>query len=299
MIQGEAELRRHRRRQRPDGPADTTGGDTSDNTGEWNTNTFNAAVDRVIALMDVGIVGRRPDAGTSGNDSCSAATRRRDLRPGRQRRHLGRQRPGPPRGQRERHGQSATNPDPDVRASDWPSFAGDVIHGDAGADDIAGGTGWIFRMVGLGVRDQERVVAAVTRRGVVGTDGRLDGDDTLFGDGGGDSIAGDNTVIERALQAASWIRDDVRDTDARAECGRRRPADHARARRRDDANTGSPATASAHERHVGRRRHLRQRRRGRRLRPGRRRRDPGQRGTTTSRATRATTRSPATRARTT
>ena len=32
----------------------TTDGDASDNTGAWKTNSFNAAVDRTIALMDVG-----------------------------------------------------------------------------------------------------------------------------------------------------------------------------------------------------------------------------------------------------
>ena len=35
-----------------------------------------------------------------------------------------------------------------------------------------------------------------------GVDGRLDGGDTIFGDAGGDAVAGDNTVIERALTGA-------------------------------------------------------------------------------------------------
>ncbi len=49
----------------------------------------------------------------------------------------------------------------------------------------------------------------------IGADGRLDGGDTLFGDAGGDAIAGDNTVIERALTGAgAWILDDLHNPDA-------------------------------------------------------------------------------------
>ena len=96
----------------------------------------------------------------------------------------------------------ALNPDPGIYAT-WPTFEGDVIHGDSGADDIAGGTGWIFRMVS-GVETCDTMSLAAGSQpcnplaGIkVGTDGRLDGADTVFGDGGGDSLAGDNTVIER------------------------------------------------------------------------------------------------------
>ena len=85
-----------------------------------------------------------------------------------------------------------------------------MIHGDAGADDIAGGTGWIYRMAG-GVETGDPIVASVR----VGTDGRLDGADTIFGDADGDAIAGDNTVIERALSTrGAWILDDLHSPDA-------------------------------------------------------------------------------------
>ena len=50
-------------------------------------------------------------------------------------------------------------------------------------------------------RDLRRIAASVR----VGIDGRLDGEDTIFGDGGGDAIAGDNTVIERALAGTGAV----------------------------------------------------------------------------------------------
>ena len=79
-----------------------------------------------------------------------------------------------------------------------------MIHGDAGADDAGGGTGRIYRMVG-GVETQDPPD---------GVDGRKDAGDTIFGDGGGDALAGDNTVIERALEDGQWILDDLRSPDA-------------------------------------------------------------------------------------
>ena len=128
----------------------TQDGDTGPNadaTGLWKANTFNSAVDRLIALIDVGIVGAPAGAGTSGNDQL-----------------LGGAADDTVYGQGGNDGisggadqdllegnanGSGDAPDPaGTYGGSWPAFAGDVIHGDAGADDIAGGTGWIYRMVG-------------------------------------------------------------------------------------------------------------------------------------------------------
>ena len=50
---------------------------------------------------------------------------------------------------------NAPEPGPARTASaTGPPFAGDVIHGDAGADDVGGGTGRIYRMV-AGVETQD------------------------------------------------------------------------------------------------------------------------------------------------
>ena len=220
----------------------TDDGDASDNTGAWEANTFNAAVDRTIALMDVGVVATPAGAGTSGNDKL-----------------LGDDQDDVVYGQGGNDGISggahqdilegnangsgdAPNPDAGVYAT-WPTHEGDVIHGDSGADDIAGGTGWIFRMVG-GVETCDTMSPAAGSQpcdplaGIkVGTDGRLDGGDRLFGDGAGDSLAGDNTVIERALTAAgAWILDDLHSPDALGVVRRI-------TRERDVATAGSPAGA--------------------------------------------------------
>ena len=220
----------------------TDDGDASDNTGAWEANTFNAAVDRTIALMDVGVVGSAAGAGTSGNDKL-----------------LGDDQDDVVYGQGGNDGISggahqdvlegnangtgdAPNPDPAVYAT-WPTFEGDVIHGDNGADDVAGGTGWIFRMAS-GVETCDTMSPAAGSQpcdplaGIkVGTDGRLDGADTVFGDGGGDSLAGDNTVIERALTAGgAWILDDLHSPDALGVVRRI-------TRERDVATAGSPAGA--------------------------------------------------------
>jgi Ca2+-binding RTX toxin-like protein len=190
----------------------TQDGDTgpnADSTGLWKANTFNSAVDRLIALMDVGVVSSPAAAGTSGNDQL-----------------LGGPADDVVYGQGGNDGISGGDdqdvlegnangtgnaPDPaGTYGGAWPTFAGDVIHGDAGADDIAGGTAWIYRMVG-GVETADPVAGAIR----VGTDGRLDGADTAFGDGGGDAIAGDNTVIERVLTGAgAWVLDDLHAPDA-------------------------------------------------------------------------------------
>src|SRR4029453_5189094 len=195
----------------------TTDADASDNPGLWKTNTFNAAIDRTIALMDVAVVGTPAGTGTSGNDKL-----------------LGDNQDDVIYGQGGNDGISGGNdqdvlegnangtgnaPNPDATAyPTWPNFAGDVIHGDAGADDIAGGTGWIFRMGG-GVETCDTMQPPAASQPCnplvgtkVGSDFRLDGGDTIFGDGGGDAIAGDNTVIERALQGGAWILDNVRGT---------------------------------------------------------------------------------------
>ena len=186
----------------------TQDADTSDDTGLWKSNTFNGAVDRLIALMDVATTadGAALANGTSGNDQL-----------------LGGAADDVVYGQGGNDGISGGDdqdllegnangtgnaPDPaGTYGGAWPAFAGDVIHGDAGADDIGGGTGRIYRMV-AGVETQDPVA---------GTDGRRDAGDTIFGDGGGDAIAGDNTVIERALTGAgAWILDDLHSPDALA-----------------------------------------------------------------------------------
>ena len=178
----------------------TQDADANDNTGLWKANTFNNAVDRLIALMDVATTadaapltnvtsgndellgGDEDDVvyGQGGNDGISG---------------------GPARiSSRGTRTAPATHPTRPARtAAGWPIFAGDVIHGDAGADDVGGGTGRIYRMVS-GVETQDPVS---------GIDGRRDGGDTIFGDDGGDALAGDNTVIERALQGGQWILDDL------------------------------------------------------------------------------------------
>ncbi len=185
----------------------TTGVD--DDHGLWVANTFNSAVDRLIALMDVAVVGSPAGAGTSGNDQLLGGAADdvvygqggNDGISG-----------GDDQDLLEGNANGSGNaPDPaGTYDGAWPVFEGDVIHGDAGADDIAGGTGWIYRMV-LGVETGDPIVSSVR----VGGDGRLDGRDTIFGDGGGDALAGDNTVIERALTGAgAWVLDDLYAPDA-------------------------------------------------------------------------------------
>ena len=190
----------------------TQDGDTgpnADSTGLWKANTFNSAVDRLIALIDVGIVGAPAAAGTSGNDQLlGGAADDTVYGQGGNDGISG----GADQDLLEGNANGTGNaPDPaGTYGGSWPTFAGDVIHGDDGADDIAGGTGWIYRMVG-GVETADPVAASVR----IGADGRLDGGDTLFGDGGGDAVAGDNTVIERALTpAGAWILDDLHSPDA-------------------------------------------------------------------------------------
>ncbi len=207
----------------------TTGAD--DDHGVWVANSFNAAVDRLIALMDVGVVGAPAGAGTSGGDELLGGDAD-DVIYG----QGGNDGISGGEGQDLLEGNangSGNAPDPGgTYGGAFPAFEGDVIHGDAGADDIAGGTGWIYRMVG-GVESGDPVESGVR----VGTDGRLDGADTIFGDGGGDAIAGDNSVIERAITAGgAWILDDLHDPDA-LDVVRRVM------RLRDVALVGSPAGA--------------------------------------------------------
>ena len=244
----------------------TQDGDTganADATGLWKANTFNSAVDRLIALMDVAVVGTPAGVGTSGNDQLlGGAADDTVYGQGGNDGISG----GADQDLLEGNANGTGNaPDPaGTYGGSWPAFAGDVIHGDAGADDIAGGTGWIYRMVG-GVETADPVAAAVR----VGADGRLDGGDTLFGDAGGDAVAGDNTVIERALTGAgAWILDDLHSPDALGVVRRVM-------RQRDVATVANlaPLTNGTSGADVD----LRQRRRRPRLRPGRRRRDPGQR----------------------
>ncbi len=206
----------------------TQDGDTgpnADSTGLWKANTFNSAVDRLIALMDVGVVGAPAGAGTSGNDQLlGGAADDTVYGQGGNDGISG----GADQDLLEGNANGTGNaPDPaGTYGGSWPTFAGDVIHGDDGADDIAGGTGWIYRMVG-GVETADPVAASVR----IGADGRLDGGDTLFGDGGGDAVAGDNTVIERALTRRRRV--DPR-RPAQPGRARRRPQGDAPARRRDD-----------------------------------------------------------------
>ena len=134
-----------------------------------------------------------------------AARRRRGrcrLRPGRQRRHLGRADQDLLEGNANGTGDA---PDPaGTYGVAWPTFAGDVIHETPGrttpAAAPAGSTAW----------------SAASRRRIRrrALDGRKDAGDTIFGDGGGDALAGDNTVIERALEDGQWILDDLRSPDA-------------------------------------------------------------------------------------
>ena len=178
----------------------TLDADANDNTGLWKANTFNNAVDRLIALMDVATAADAAPLGngTSGNDELLGGDEDdvvygqggNDGISG-----------GPAQDLLEGNANGTGNaPDPaGTYGLSWPTFAGDVIHGDAGADDVGGGTGRIYRMVS-GVETQDPVS---------GIDGRRDGGDTIFGDDGGDALAGDNTVIERALQGGQWILDDL------------------------------------------------------------------------------------------
>ena len=141
----------------------TTGSD--DDHGLWVANSFNNAVDRLVALMDVGAVGSPAGAGTSGNDQLLGGAADdvvygqggNDGISG-----------GDDQDLLEGNANGSGNaPDPAATyGGAWPAFEGDVIHGDAGADDIAGGTGWIYRMVG-GVETADPVVSSVR----VGADG--------------------------------------------------------------------------------------------------------------------------------
>jgi Ca2+-binding RTX toxin-like protein len=175
----------------------TTDADTGpnlDQTGLWKTNTFNGAPERIIALMDVATVAADAQAGTSGNDQLlgDAAD---DVVYG----QGGNDGISGGDGQDLLEGNAngaGSAPDPGgTYGAGWPAVEGDVVHGDAANDDIAGGTGRIYRMV-AGVETQDPAL---------GSDGRLDGADTLFGDGGFDEIAGDNAVIRRKLVGGLWV----------------------------------------------------------------------------------------------
>ena len=163
----------------------TQDGDTgpnADSTGLWKANMFNSAVDRLIALMDVAVVGAPAAAGITGNDQLlGGAADDTVYGQGGDDGISGRADHDLLEGNVNGTGNA---PDPaGTYGGSWPTFAGDVIHGDDGADDIAGGTagstGWSAasrRPTTRSIRPDRGRRKARRRR-------------HIFGDGGGDAAA--------------------------------------------------------------------------------------------------------------
>ena len=176
-------------------------GDTPDDTGLWKANTFNDAVDRVIALMDVATTSDDAPLRTAraATTSCSAATRTMSSTA---RAATTASRAGTKTCSRATRMGRATRPTRPAYGVDWPTFEGDVIHGDAGVDDAGGGTGRIYRMVG-GVE---------TRDPPSGVDGRRTRATSIFGDG--DGRARRRQHRDRACaRDGQWILDDLHSPD--------------------------------------------------------------------------------------
>ena len=142
-------------------------------TGEWKINSFNAALTRVVKLLDVATATSAAAAGTSGNDVLNGENND-DLM----------------YGQGGNDDMSGGNGDDYMEGN----AGNDNMDGDAGNDDMVGGTG--------------RINADPAE----GTDGRLDGGEGdgggtgMRGGAGFDFMAGDNAVIKRKLDVlGAWI----------------------------------------------------------------------------------------------
>jgi len=143
-----------------------------DAEGKWQTNTFNAAVKRIIRLYDVGEVdppaGTGPaGTGTSGGDTLYGEANDDVM-----------------------YGQGADDTMSGGPGDDYMegNDGSDTMTGEDGNDDMAGGTGRI--------NDDPPE----------GTDGRLDaGEVNMTGGNGFDFMAGDNAIIVRVLVEGKWV----------------------------------------------------------------------------------------------
>jgi Ca2+-binding RTX toxin-like protein len=137
-----------------------------DDSGLWQTNTFNMAIQRSIWFYDIGVVGNPADASTSGGDWLYGENNDDVM-----------------------YGQGGDDHMSGGSGDDYmEGNAGvDYINGDAGNDDLLGGTGPVNN-------DDPHT----------GTPGRLDSGDYITGTLGFDFMAGDNAVIARTLMAGQW-----------------------------------------------------------------------------------------------
>lgn len=164
-----------------------------DQDGNWQVNTFNAAVIRALVFYDVGMAGSPAAAGTSGDD-VQRGENNDDLI----------------YGQGGADNQQGNNGDDYMEGN----AGADDMQGNDGNDDMAGGTGRISQFF-----------AGPPGPGVVadppeGRDGRLDSGETgMSGGNGFDFMIGDNGVITRFLDTdGSWLPNTFHVCDPLSSC---------------------------------------------------------------------------------
>ena len=161
--------------------------------GLWQTNTFNAGRVRTVTIYDVATLTFNPGVTTSGGDTIYGEANDDVIYAG-----------GGNDTVRGYHLTAITG-----IANDGPDFifgnaGNDTLYGDGGQDDLVGGTGRTTsdNNFNTGSDDGSAV------------DGRLDGNDTIFGGNGiagiasddYDAIVGDNVLVDRALTVSGlWI----------------------------------------------------------------------------------------------
>ena len=162
-----------------------------DGNGAWVVNTFNAAITRNIRHYDVGTVVQTSVVGASGGDLLSGEDND-DIMYGQGGNDL--MRGGNGDDHMEGNANDTARSYPDCQGA---VIVGDLLYGEQGQDDLIGGTS-----------------RTVSDRADSAVDGRLDGDDTIYGgdcehpfEQDFDVIAGDNASITRVLDANGlWMR---------------------------------------------------------------------------------------------
>lgn len=166
--------------------------------GQWVINTFNDAVAREITLFDVATTTYTPPAhasggdllyGDAGDDLMYGQGNADDL---------------------DDDGDGLVNEDPvDGVDNDGDGLmdedgGGDYMHGGDGDDYMEGNAGadWLFGDGGND--DMVGGTGRINEDPETGTDGRLDGGDTMFGGTGYDVMAGDNALLVRTLVNGQW-----------------------------------------------------------------------------------------------
>ncbi|MBI2918987.1 MAG: Ig-like domain-containing protein, partial [Chloroflexi bacterium] len=175
--------------------------------GLWTTNTFNSGKARIITLYDIGMVGSPAGAGTSGNDNIFGEANDDVLYGGGGNDLIS--------GDNVRNDAGAITVDEKANGGDdiiQGNAGNDRLYGDAGQDDLVGGTG-----------------RTISSDSTSAQDGRLDGDDEIYGGDGAfgitgddwDLLAGDNADVQRALDGAGrWKLSDRKTGKGNATTGK-------------------------------------------------------------------------------